>query len=490
MPTPAYARRSCVQRPAALGPIRHAPNRSSPRGEWICWYIQAGRGWGKTRTGAEWIMQQSLVNARVAIVAATAADGRDTCVEGDSGIKALYPAVEWNRTFGELTFPSGCKGKVYAAETPERLRGPNNGAAWCDEMAAWRYLKETWDMVQLTLRKGTGRTCVTTTPKPYAFLKTIKGRPTTHLTRGRTADNMANLSPVFLETVVAPYVGTTKGRQELEAEDIDDVDGALWTRALLDATRVTRVPELRRIVVAVDPSATAAGDACGIVVAGKGDDNHGYVLDDRTLQASPAEWAREAVATYHRHRADRLVAEANQGGEMVALTIKTVDGAPPVSLVHASRGKITRAEPIAALFEQHRCHMVGNFAGLEDELCSYDGSGASPNRLDAMCYALSRAGIDVSRRAGDLVMAHLATYTRERLSRPPAAGLGRAMPPSRQSAARSEPWQRRSFSLLAGRRAAGLGGRRGWLYGADAGRLARIAAGPAVAQRDRLRLYA
>ena len=385
-------RRARASAPPAWAALAR-PEQLQPSGAWICWYIQAGRGWGKTTDGRR-------------VDHAAIPRERPCCHRGRHrrrwprylrrGRQRDQGALSGRRVEPDLRRADvsvGCKGKVYAAETPERLRGPNHGAAWCDEMAAWRYLKETWDMLQLTLRKGTGRTCVTTTPKPYQFLKTIKGRPTTV--------SPAGAPPTTWRT--CPRCSSKPSWRRMSArrragKSSKPRTSTTWTGRCGPA-RCWRPP-----ASPASPSCAASwsrwtprqrplGDACGIVVAGKGDDNHGYVLDDRTLQGSPAEWAHEAVATYHRHRADRLVAEVNQGGEMVALTIKTVDGAPPVSLVHASRGKITRAEPIAALFEQHRCHMVGNFAGLEDELCSYDGTRGHPEPARRDVLRARRAGI-------------------------------------------------------------------------------------------------
>jgi phage terminase large subunit-like protein len=365
------------------------------------WYIQAGRGWGKTRTGAEWLVQMSAHVPRVAIVAESFGEGRDTCVEGESGIKALYPAVRFNRSLGELYFPSGARGQLFSADDPESLRGPNSWAAWCDEIAKWRYLKKTWDNLMLTMRKGaTPRVVVTTTPKPLPFLKTIKAMARTHLTTGTTYENAANLSPVFFETVIKPYEGTAHGRQELNAEDVEDIAGALWQRAAIDALRVDMPPELTRIVTAIDPSATETGDEAGIITAGYGPcmckgrlEQHGFVLSDDSAQAHPSVWAARAVSAYQAYHGDALIAEDNNGGQMVEVTIGTIPGAPRVKRIHASRGKQTRAEPIAMLYHQKMVHHVGAFARLEDELCSWVPGMASPNRLDALVWALTELAL-------------------------------------------------------------------------------------------------
>ena len=369
---------------------------------WLIWYIQAGRGWGKTRTGAECTWEMSRRARRIAIVAESFSEGRDVCIEGETGIKTLHPELDWNRSIGEMTFPSGARGKIYSAEDPDSLRGPNNYFAWCDEIAKWRYLKQTWDQLMFTLRKGDVRTVVTTTPRPLPLLKELKARPTTVITRGRTYDNIANLASAYIENVIKPYEGTTLGRQELEAEDLADVEGALWKRATIEGKRETKAPDLIRIVVGVDPSAseTGSGDECGIVAAGIGWCNcqgrrelHAFVLGDSSVRGGPVAWANEAVTAYHRHRADRLIAEANNGGGMVAVTIGTIPHAPPVVLVHASRGKHTRAEPISMLYEQGKVHHVGSFPYLEDEMCSWVPGHASPNRMDALVWALTELAL-------------------------------------------------------------------------------------------------
>lgn len=372
------------------------PEQLPPAGEWFCWYIQAGRGWGKTHAAAEYTWEMSQHAKRIAIVAESFGDGRDYCIEGETGIKTLHPELQWNRSMGEMTFPSGAKGKIYSAEDPESLRGPNNYFAWCDEIAKWRYLKQTWDMLMYTMRKGDPRVVVSTTPKPYPFLKEIKARANTVVVRGRTKDNMANLSSVYIDQVIKPYEGTEQGRQELDAEDLEDIAGALWKRSQIDTDRVTRAPELVRIVTAIDPSATATGDEAGIITAGIDDAGQVYVLSDDSVQAHPSKWAEAAVTAYHKYRADALVAESNNGGQMVEVTISTIAHAPRTKLIHASRGKATRAEPVSMLSQQHKIHHVGTFALLEDELCSWVPGNTSPNRLDAYVWAITELAIDHS----------------------------------------------------------------------------------------------
>mgnify|MGYP001577226029 CR=1 FL=1 len=374
------------------------PEQLPPHGDWFCWYIQAGRGWGKTHAAAEYTWEMSKHARRIAIVAESFGDGRDYCIEGETGIKTLHPELYFNRSMGEMTFPSGAKGKLFSAEDPESLRGPNNYFAWCDEIAKWRYLKKTWDMLMYTMRKGMPRVVVSTTPKPYPFLKEIKGRANTIVVYGKTYDNIKNLSPVYIDQVIKPYEGTEQGRQELNAEDLEDAENALWRRSQIEADRVYKAPDLDRIVVGLDPSATAGGDEAGVITAGTGlcyckgvdkPERHGFVLSDDSVQASPEKWAANAVAAYHKLKADKLIAEDNNGGEMVETTIRTVPDAPPVKRIHASRGKHTRAEPISMLSQQHKIHHVGAFPKLEDELCTWVPGMDSPNRLDAYVWALT-----------------------------------------------------------------------------------------------------
>jgi predicted phage terminase large subunit-like protein len=371
-------------------------NQLPPPGDWRVWLILAGRGFGKTRTGAElvrrWVRTHRLVN----VIGATADDARDIMIEGESGILAVCPdgeRPEYRPARRSLEWPNGARTLVFTADEPERLRGKQHEKLWGDEIAAWRR-PEAWDQAMLGLRLGRNpQAVVTTTPKPVRLVRELLASPTTHVTRGRTYDNATNLAPAFLEQIVTKYEGTRMGRQELNAELLDDVPGALWTRSRLDDLRVLAAPELERVVVAVDPAATSGEDAdeTGIVVAAKGADGHGYVLADRTCRLSPDGWARRAVDAYHQHKADRLVAETNNGGEMVELTVRTVDRAVAYTAVHASRGKRTRAEPVAALYEQGKVHHVGGFSDLEDQMCNYtpDGYDGSPDRVDALVYALT-----------------------------------------------------------------------------------------------------
>lgn len=389
-------------RPAQLTPIG---------GDWFTWLILAGRGWGKTRTGAEDVAWYGVSNpgVRIAIIAPTYADARDTCVEGDSGLLAvLAPEMikTWNRSLGELILVNGSRYKLFSADEPERLRGPQHHRAWADELAAWEK-PEAWDQLLFGLRLGQNpQAVVTTTPKPTPLVRRIAQDARTRLTRGRTRDNADNLAPAALEQLEAKYAGTRLGRQELEAEILDDIPGALWTRAMIDeALKPVEIPQMRRIVVAVDPSGTRGddgGDSIGIVVAGKGMDGRAYVLADRTCDLSPAGWGRRAVEAYAEFKADRIVAERNFGGAMVEHVIRTADPYASYEEVVASRGKAVRAEPVASLYEQGRVTHVQSMPDLEDQMCQMAGDGylgeGSPDRLDAMVWALSFLMLDEVRR--------------------------------------------------------------------------------------------
>lgn len=373
-------------------------NQLAPEGDWQYWLLLAGRGFGKTRCGAEWVRErvESNLAKRIALVAPTAADARDTMVEGESGILAICPP--WNKPQYEpskrrLTWPSGAIATLFSAEEPERLRGPQHDTAWCDEIAAWKYPQETWDMLQFGLRLGDDPRCaITTTPKPIPLVKDILKNPVTAVTRGSTYDNITNLAPAFVDIIISKYEGTRLGRQELNAEILDDNPDALWQRSNIDDHRVSSIPELTRIVVGVDPAVTSksGSDDTGIVVAGIDKRMHGYILGDYTCHTTPQKWAQEVIAAYHKHSADRIVGETNNGGEMVEHILRTVDPGIPFKAVHASRGKQTRAEPISAYYEQGRIHHVGSFPALEDQMCDWvPGVSDSPDRVDALVWALT-----------------------------------------------------------------------------------------------------
>ena len=380
---------------------RARPDQVTPPGQWPIWLALAGRGWGKTRVGAEDAAAFGANNAgaRIAIVAPTAQDARDTCLEGESGLLSVLPkeCVEtYNRSLGELILWNGSRYKTYSASEPERLRGPQHHRAWCDEVAAWPE-PDTWDQLMFGMRLGDNPQVVaTTTPKPTPLIRKIVRTPGAMVTRGSTFDNAANLPEGALTRLRERYEGTRLGRQELFAELLEDVQGALWTAAAIDEQRVRGAPDLRRIVVAVDPSGTNgndAGDDIGIIVVGKGTDDRYYVLEDASCNLSPDGWARRVANAYARWAADRVIAEKNFGGAMVESVMRTANEDLPVRLVTASRGKIARAEPIAALYEQGKVSHVGTFDALEDQLCAmtpggYVGEG-SPDRADALVWALS-----------------------------------------------------------------------------------------------------
>lgn len=376
------------------------PKQIAPPGDWRTWLILAGRGFGKTRTAAQWVQgeAESGRRRRLAIVTATAGDARDVMVEGESGILAVSPP--WCRPKYEpskrrLTWPNGARATLFSADEPDRLRGPQHDGAVADELAAWRY-PEAWDQLMFGLRLGRDpRVVVATTPRPTPIIRDLLRDPTTVATTGSTYENATNLAAPFLAKILSKYEGTRLGRQELYAEILDDSPGALWKRGALEGLRVTRAPDLSRVVVAVDPavSSTEDSDETGIVVVGLGaNDGRLYVLDDGSMgRATPHEWASEVVALYRRHRADRVVAEVNQGGDLVEATIRTVDPNIPYSAVRATRGKAVRAEPVAALYEQGRVHHVGLLARLEDQMVTWDPSagGKSPDRVDALVWAVT-----------------------------------------------------------------------------------------------------
>jgi phage terminase large subunit-like protein len=375
-----------------------------PVGAWLLWAFVAGRGSGKTRSAAEWVSEKARAEpgCRIALVGRTPADVRDVMIEGESGILAVTRDGEppdYQPSKRRLTWPNGSAGYAYSAEVPAQLRGPQHHYAWADEAASWTdarrgdVLDTAWNNLMLGLRLGQSPRCVvTTTPKPNALIRTILARPSTVVTRSTTYRNLANLAPSFRDEVLAAYEGTRIGRQELHGELLEDIEGALWTLAMIDGDRVAVAPEMRRIVVAVDPSGGSGpdNDEQGIVVAGIGVDGDLYVLADRSCRLSPHGWASRAVGAYQEFAADRIVAEGNFGGQMVLSTIQQVSATVPVKIITASRGKVQRAEPVAAAYEQHRVHHVGAMTKLEDQLTTWTPrDGTSPDRLDALCWAIT-----------------------------------------------------------------------------------------------------
>lgn len=380
------------------------PASAASDAPWASWLLLGGRGAGKTRAGAEWV--RAIVAGesvkRIALVGETMADAREVMIEGESGILRVHPPSErpqWEPTRRRLVWPNGAVAYAFSADDPEQLRGPQFDAAWCDELGKWRRAQAAYDMLQFGLRLGAApRQVITTTPRPNALLKKIMADPLTVVSRAATGANAHNLAPTFLARVSARYGGTRLGRQELDGEIVEDLPGALFPRALIEAVRVSKaqMPPLARIVVAVDPPASSreGADACGIVAAGRGADERLYVLaDESAARLSPLERANRAIALYRRLDADRIVVEVNQGGEMARTVLNEVDASVPVTDVRATRGKVLRAEPVAALYEQGRVKHAGVFRELEDEMASFgsDGlsDGRSPDRLDALVWAVT-----------------------------------------------------------------------------------------------------
>jgi phage terminase large subunit-like protein len=363
-----------------------------PQADFFVWLILAGRGFGKTRTGGEttriWVKDNAYVN----LIGATADDARDIMIEGESGILAICPPAErpaYVASKRRLEWPNGAISLIFTADEPERLRGKQHYKIWADEVGSWRY-QEAWEQAMLGLRLGAKpQAIVTTTPKPTKLILDLVKDVRNVITTGSTYENRANLAAGFFDYVISKYEGTRLGRQELNAELLTDSPGALWKRDQIDKTRVLKAPEtLTRVVVGVDPTATSTGDEAGIITEGMFGNDY-YTMADDSTHGSPQVWATAAVTAYHRFKADCIVAEKNNGGEMVESVIKQVDKTVNVKLVWASRGKATRAEPVAAIAEQGRDHHVGVFAALEDELCMWVPGDASPNRLDAKVWAVT-----------------------------------------------------------------------------------------------------
>lgn len=397
------------------------PHQLPPEGAWKTWIILGGRGAGKTRAGAEWVRGQVEGNRptdagrarRVALVGETQDQVREVMIFGDSGIIACSPPdrrPDWNGTRRTLTWPNGAVAQVFSAHDPDSLRGPQFDAAWVDELAKWKRAEETWDMLQFALRLGANpQQVVTTTPQNVAVLKAIMNNPSTVMTHAPTEANRAYLASTFLDEVQRRYGGTLLGAQELEGRLIEDVDGALWTLALIERAQGNAPDKLDRIVVAVDPpvSGKETSDECGIVVfgvvtQGPPRDWRGVVLEDASVRGSANDWAQAAMDAFHRHGADRLVAEVNQGGDLVEAMVRQVDPLVPFRAVHASRGKSQRAEPVAALYEQGRIVHLPGLQRLEEQMCrmsrrGFEGKG-SPDRVDALVWAVTEAMLDPARK--------------------------------------------------------------------------------------------
>lgn len=385
------------------------PKQIAPAGDWFTWLILSGRGFGKTRTGAEWVIDRARNGPYfpIALVGQTKADVRDVMVEaGESSILKIAPPwfkPEYEPSKRRVTFPNGVFATIYSGDEPDQLRGPQHGSAWIDELAKFKYPGDTWDNLVMGLRLGDKpQAVVTTTPRPIPIIKSLVADTSTHVTTGSTYENIGNLAPTFIKEVVKRYEGTRLGQQELYGAILGDTPGALWTRDTLEATRVKKAPDLVRVVVAVDPGATSGESAnnTGIIAAGKDEAGHGYILADATCKEKPAKWGEKVVRLFDSLNADTVVAETNNGGEMVEHVVKTAAAdlhrngersSPhiPFRAVHASRGKYTRAEPISALYEQKRVHHVGMFTELEDELTGWVPGETSPDRLDAAVWGLT-----------------------------------------------------------------------------------------------------
>ena len=379
------------------------PKQTKPNGNFYIWLILAGRGWGKTRTGAQDAAIYACTNpdVQVAVVAPTNGDLRRVCFGGPSGLLSIIPKecllsskeqAGYSSTVNEIRLSNGSKIMGFSATEPDRLRGPQFHRAWCDELAAWRY-PEAFDQLMFALRLGDRPQCViTTTPKPSSLVRQLMEREDTVVTTGSTFENKENLAQQTLDMLQERYEGTTLGRQELYAEVIEDTEGALWRRDTIDRARVSEYPQLANIIVAIDPAVTASSDSdeTGIVVVAKDTEGVYYVLDDKSGKYSPDQWGRMACNLFHQWDADRIVAEVNNGGDLVERLLRNVDSNIPYRSVRATRGKLTRAEPISALYEQKRVHHIGYYEELEAQMCNYTGlsSQGSPDRLDALVWGL------------------------------------------------------------------------------------------------------
>jgi phage terminase large subunit-like protein len=365
----------------------------APSGDWRIWLFLGGRGSGKTRAGAEWIadgVARGLMH-RVALIGATHADARSVMIEGESGLLSVVENISYEPSNRRVLWPCGAVATVLSAEEADSIRGHQFDAAWADEFCKWQDAQNALDMALMGLRLGENpRMAITTTPRNIAALKKLIEDKNVILTQSRTRDNEANLAPGFLALMEQRYGGTRLGRQELDADLIEDNETALWRRNWIENNRMKQTPPLTRVVVAVDPPASSHGDECGIVVAGRDAEGAGYVLADLSADGlSPAGWAARVADAYEQFQADTIVAEANQGGEMVKAVLVQAARDLPVRLVHATRDKQTRAAPFAALYERGSVHHAGVFAELEDQMCNYDGAGKSPDRMDALVWALA-----------------------------------------------------------------------------------------------------
>lgn len=374
------------------------PSQIEPEGDWTYWLILAGRGWGKTKTASEWIRERvySGEAKHLAFVAPRSADIRDVMIEGASGLLDVFPPNQrpiYEPSKRRVTFHTGAVAITYSGDEPDQLRGPNVDTVWIDELASARLQKEIMDMIAFCLRIGSNPRCIiTTTPRPTPTIKGLAKQANVHITRGTTFENRENLSPVFFDSIIGKYERSRIGRQELYGEILEDNPKALWNSAEIDSHRVDKHPILRRIVIGVDPAVTAnkKSDETGIIAVGKGTDDHYYVLEDKSCRESPARWGKIVCNLYGKLEADKVIGEVNQGGDMVGHVINTIDPLVNFKSVRATRGKKVRAEPVAALFEQGKVHMVGVFPDLETQMVEWnpEEDGDSPDRIDSMVYAI------------------------------------------------------------------------------------------------------
>ena len=385
-------------------PLFARPNQLPPDGAWVVWLLLAGRGFGKTRTGAEWVRARAESGraSRIALIARTPADVRDIMIQGESGLLNVSPPwlrPEYEPSKRKLTWPNGAAAYLFSSYEPDQLRGPQFDAAWCDELASWEYPRETWDNLAFALRLGTDPRCVvTTTPKPIALLRDLVASPEVRVTRGTSYDNEENLTDLFFSQIRSRYEGTRTGRQEIYAELLDQAEDALWHRQWIDDARIAAQPDdLERIVVAIDPavSSNPRSSETGIVVAGIDHQRRCYVLADGSGRMTPNTWANRAISLFNQFKADRIIGETNNGGDLVKQVLINVGAhrTVPFRAVNASRGKYARAEPIAALYEQGKVHHVGLFPDLEDQMCTWtphSSAESSPDRIDALVWALSQ----------------------------------------------------------------------------------------------------
>ncbi len=370
------------------------PNQFAPPGDWFVWFIRSGRGFGKTRTGAEYVIERARQGkGPIALVGQTKADVRDTMVEiGESSIIKRSPPwfmPVYEPSKRRLVWPNGVVGIIYSGDEPDQLRGPQHQTAWVDELAKFKRAQDTWDNLEMGMRVGDPRICNTSTPRPIDIIKKlVADRGTVNVT-GSSYENVSNLSTQYIDRIIRKYENTRLGRQELHGVILDDVEGALWTHSLLEENRVSRHPALVRIVVGVDPKASKeANSETGIVVAGIARDKHVYILDDMTVGGSPSDWGKQVVAAYHKYAADKVIGEVNNGGDMVEYVVKSIDDKVAFEQVRASRGKEVRAEPVSALDDKHEIHHVGMFASLEDQMCTWVPGDLSPDRMDARVWAV------------------------------------------------------------------------------------------------------